>query len=122
MNLLFPDYCNLHSSYKRTHLDHCCLVLYRTTVKIRSVYLALHFFQPYPVHFLIFPMFSVPLCRFWKDNTETVHHTRFSYCHRYHSIYHVDYSTLSLRGYQCQTIKKIFNVSISAAKIVYCIQ
>lgn len=64
-------------------------------------------FITYPVHSLIFQVFSAHLCRFWRGRTETAHHSRFFYCHKYHNIYHGDCSTLSSEGYQRQTVGKI---------------
>lgn len=64
-------------------------------------------FHTYPGHSLRFQVFSAHLCKFWRGRTETAHHNHFFYCHKYHSICRGDCSTLSSKGYQCQTVKKI---------------
>lgn len=64
-------------------------------------------YQTYPVHSLIYQVFSAHLCKFWRGRTEIAHHSHFFYCHKYHNIYRGDCSTLSSKGYQCQTVGKI---------------
>lgn len=64
-------------------------------------------FQAYPARSLIFQVFSAHLCKFWRGRTEIPHHSHFFCCHKYRNICHGGCSTLSSKGSQCQTVKKI---------------
>ena len=64
-------------------------------------------FHTYPGHSRRFQVFSAHPCKFWRGRTGTAHRSHFFYCHKYRSICHGDCSTLSSKGYRCQTVKKI---------------